>query len=171
VAAPRAVYEAPDNLFVASFLGAPPMNLIELRRDGAAFTAPCFRVAAPSGARLPDRVTLGVRPEHMTIAASGDAGSVRGRGAESPPADGEPPALAPAAPGRVVLRAAVARAEPLGAETYVYLDAAGTALRARAPGFDAPAPGAMVDVAIEVRRLLWVDTATGLRIDVAEGGA
>lgn len=144
LAAPRAVYEAPSNLFVASFLGAPPMNLVEASREGDAYAAPSFRVPAPR-AGLPERVTLGVRPEHVQVLAREDAA------------------------GRIVVRAAVVDAEPLGAETHLRLDAGGVVLRARVPGFDAPARGAPVDLAIEARRLLWFDAATGDRLDVAGG--
>ena len=43
------------------------------------------------------------------------------------------------ADGHVAIDATVTVIEPLGAETHVVLDAAGTRLVARAPGFDAPA--------------------------------
>jgi multiple sugar transport system ATP-binding protein len=142
IAAPRAVYEAPANLFVASFLGAPPMNLVALAREGSSFVAPCFGIPAPR-AGLPDRVTLGVRPEHVVLG---------GRGSIS-------------------FDAEVVDTEPLGAETHVRLDASGVGLWARVPGFDAPARGASVRVAFEERRMLWFDTAAGTRIDPGAGDA
>ncbi len=141
LAAPRAVYEAPSNLFVASFLGAPPMNLVELSRDGGALVAPCFQVPAPRGGGLPERVTIGVRPEHVVLGGGGE----------------------------IAFEAQVVDTEPLGAETHVRLEAKGVTFRARAPGFDAPARGACVAVAIEERRVLWFDTGSGERVD--PGGA
>jgi multiple sugar transport system ATP-binding protein len=71
VGAPADVYEHPANLFVARFLGSPPMNVVEGHVDGAAVEAPGIRVAlnehrsADSGRR----VMLGFRPENVSIAA------------------------------------------------------------------------------------------------------
>jgi ABC-type sugar transport system ATPase subunit len=53
------VYDRPANLFVARFIGTPPMNTI----DGTA--------AAPLTDRAGPDVVVGVRPEHVAIA--GDA--------------------------------------------------------------------------------------------------
>ncbi|HMO06610.1 MAG TPA: ABC transporter ATP-binding protein [Paracoccaceae bacterium] len=54
VGSPLELYRSPRNLFVAGFIGSPRMNLI----DGAE--------AAKHGAR-----TIGVRPEHIDIGATG----------------------------------------------------------------------------------------------------
>jgi multiple sugar transport system ATP-binding protein len=74
IGAPAQVYEHPENLFVAGFLGSPGMNFIEGRvqvSDGAGcFVAPGFvldlsdytpRAPWVDGAR----VMLGIRPEHV----------------------------------------------------------------------------------------------------------
>jgi multiple sugar transport system ATP-binding protein len=53
--APMELYRRPANTFVATFLGSPPMNLIEDVRNGTA-------------------VTLGVRPEDIEVAAAAAAG-------------------------------------------------------------------------------------------------
>lgn len=53
IGSPMALYNDPDNQFVAGFLGAPSMN---------------FLAAAPLGA---PGTTLGIRPEHLTVAAKG----------------------------------------------------------------------------------------------------
>ena len=167
VAAPRAVYEAPANLFVAGFLGAPPMNLIDLARSGDAFEAGGVSVRPPRGVELPDRVTIGVRPEHLVF---GEGGATPGHA----PSPGGGQALASSlaeAPAVVQLGAEVTGTEPLGAETHVRLAVGERALWARAPGFDAPGRGSKVRVSIEPRRVLWFDTATGARIDVGGGGA
>jgi multiple sugar transport system ATP-binding protein len=141
IAEPRAIYEAPANLFVASFLGAPPMNLVELSRRGDAYEGGGLTVQPPAPS-LPEAVTVGVRPEHVTL---------------------DPRA---AAEGALPLRAEVKGREPLGAETHLRLAAAGATFWARAPGFDAPALGATVEAHIDPARLLWFDRATGVRIGV-----
>ena len=69
--------------------------------------------------------------------------------------------------GTILFNAKVVVSEPLGAETYLYLDAEGTAVRARAPGFDAPARGESVRLSLDPRAVLWFDAETGKRIDLA----
>ena len=63
VGTPRELYESPDNIFVAQFIGSPKMNLMACT-DTSAFTkAPAFKDGA---------VQLGIRPEHIGI---GDVGT------------------------------------------------------------------------------------------------
>ena len=76
---PIEVYDHPANLFVAQFIGSPSMNLLkgEMTADG---------VRLPSGTLLPlpasyqakpgQKVTYGIRPEHLTPAAAGVAATV-----------------------------------------------------------------------------------------------
>jgi multiple sugar transport system ATP-binding protein len=66
---PQGLYWSPANLFVAAFIGSPSMNLVEARvADGclqfADFSLPLSELG-PEAAKLPDRVILGVRPEHF----------------------------------------------------------------------------------------------------------
>ncbi|KQV49332.1 hypothetical protein ASC95_17140 [Pelomonas sp. Root1217] len=75
VGSPLELYEHPRNLFVAGFIGSPKMNFIE--GELAAIEAGLVDVKLAgsgvvlharvdgSGARLGDKVTLGVRPEHI----------------------------------------------------------------------------------------------------------
>ncbi|HTH59998.1 MAG TPA: ABC transporter ATP-binding protein [Paraburkholderia sp.] len=80
IGTPAEVYERPANLFVATFLGSPPMNLLTgtLERDGQAvrFTGghlACdvshytFRMPPMPGTPC----VLGVRPEHMRVDPAG----------------------------------------------------------------------------------------------------
>jgi len=75
VGTPMEVYNAPRNLFVASFLGSPRMNL--LAGEIAAITKTAIKVKLASGdvvsaavetgrSQVGDHVTLGVRPDAMT---------------------------------------------------------------------------------------------------------
>jgi multiple sugar transport system ATP-binding protein len=82
VGSPSECYTHPADAFVASFLGSPPMNLLEgtyAPPDGTLALADGNRLALSPGlsARLATagvaRVTLGVRPEDMILGASGDA--------------------------------------------------------------------------------------------------
>ncbi|MFD1626292.1 ABC transporter ATP-binding protein [Azospirillum griseum] len=83
VGSPLELYHHPRNLFVAGFIGSPTMNTIPVRCLGAgedgvtvgvgqgAVTVPVRGSDALTGRAL----TLGVRPEHLTL---DDAGPVRG---------------------------------------------------------------------------------------------
>jgi multiple sugar transport system ATP-binding protein len=81
VGPPQQVYERPANLFVAGFIGTPPMNTITARvvRDGDDLAAglPGARVPLPAPvaaaitARELGEIVLGVRPEHLTLQVDG----------------------------------------------------------------------------------------------------
>jgi multiple sugar transport system ATP-binding protein len=97
---PLELYDHPDNLFVAGFIGSPAMNFIPatLRRgnhievefaDGSRVPAPHNSVGGVDG----QRVTYGVRPEHLRIDGAGGAQG---------------------------LKTAVVVVEPTGADTEVY---------------------------------------------------
>jgi multiple sugar transport system ATP-binding protein len=73
---PIELYERPDNLFVASFIGSPKMNLIpveiaEVGPAGARLVLPGGNgfdaLADASRASVGERATLGLRPEHIHI--------------------------------------------------------------------------------------------------------
>jgi multiple sugar transport system ATP-binding protein len=82
VGPPQAVYERPANLFVASFIGSPPMNVIEgtvsLSGGGAVITTAVGSVSVADAGRAEDGtdVVLGVRPEHLDIVPDATDGLV-----------------------------------------------------------------------------------------------
>ncbi|HEY3051098.1 MAG TPA: sn-glycerol-3-phosphate ABC transporter ATP-binding protein UgpC [Gaiellaceae bacterium] len=72
---PQGLYWSPVNLFVAAFIGSPSMNLVEADvADGAlrfaGFSLPLAALGADA-AKLPERVILGVRPEHFAEVEDG----------------------------------------------------------------------------------------------------
>ena len=80
IGSPMQLYHHPANLFVAGFIGSPKMNFF--RGQVAATALGALDVTLPGDAklRLPgtlasvktgDPITLGVRPEHLTVAADG----------------------------------------------------------------------------------------------------
>ena len=176
VAPPRELYDRPANLFVAGFMGAPPMNLVPAALRGRALDLPFATVelAADAARRAEGRPALvaGIRPEHLQ-----DAGRV-----------------APEARARgVSFRAAVDVVEWLGAEglAYVPLDAPREATRridALARELDADAlrpqlvvsldpasrirPGEPAELWLDPRRLHLFDPASGenLTRDAERGG-
>ena len=77
IGAPLELYDRPDNLFVAGFLGSPAMNFVRgtVRLNGAAsFEGPgrnsLSPSAAPAGADGKPAI-YGIRPEHLVIADDG----------------------------------------------------------------------------------------------------
>ena len=75
VATPREIYERPATSFVGAFLGTPRMNLIPARLDGREMVAGPFRLPA-RGEKIPARLEVGVRPEHVTIGELGEPGEI-----------------------------------------------------------------------------------------------
>ncbi|HEX8612249.1 MAG TPA: sn-glycerol-3-phosphate ABC transporter ATP-binding protein UgpC [Telluria sp.] len=134
---PADLYERPANRFVAGFLGSPRMNFIDATladAEGGSATVrlaggTLVRVAADaSGAASGAKVTLGVRPEHVTIARPGEG------------ADGVP--------------ATVGLVEYLGDVRLVYAQVEGeheVVLKCD-PGTEPPAPGAAITLAFAPMR-------------------
>jgi multiple sugar transport system ATP-binding protein len=92
VASPQELYRRPANLFVAGFIGSPPMNLIDatLERAGEAADGTPVVAFGPHRLRVPQEVirdhpalgqhvggdvVLGIRPEHLHDAALTPAGT------------------------------------------------------------------------------------------------
>jgi multiple sugar transport system ATP-binding protein len=102
---PADVYDRPKNLFVAGFIGSPPMNLAEVsvEQENGRLVVPLGKTRIPVGARLTDRagqkVVLGIRPEDLKGADSGGGTD-----------------------GKVTLPANVDRVEALGAQLLVYFN-------------------------------------------------
>ena len=76
IGAPLDLYDRPDNLFVASFIGSPAMNF--LRGEIAADGAPVFQgngvslqLSGAAGIDRGDRAVLGIRPEHLRLSEDG----------------------------------------------------------------------------------------------------
>ncbi len=69
---PDEVYNDPNHIFVASFIGSPPMNLIKGSLDKGVFTGPNTQVKN-LGKASHAHVVLGIRPEDMEISAAKDS--------------------------------------------------------------------------------------------------
>jgi len=70
---PQVLYREPVNLFVAAFIGSPAMNLVEATVEADLISFGGYQIPLEPRHRLPasspDRVILGVRPEHFEDAA------------------------------------------------------------------------------------------------------
>ena len=75
VAPPMNCYHEPANLFVAQFVGEPSMNTLAMRNGRDGFTGPVdYPVVDPlaDAAHGVDRVTIGVRPEDISVEPEAD---------------------------------------------------------------------------------------------------
>jgi multiple sugar transport system ATP-binding protein len=144
IGTPYEIYHDPANLFVARFIGAPPMTLLSGRTRGeghersfvpegadaaAAIRLPKIEGQAASGQDL----FFGLRPEDVRL---GDTGQVTAR---------------------------VELVEPTGPEDIVTLDVYGQRSVIRAPAGQA-AQGSTVSLALGLERALLFDRATGARV-------
>ena len=134
LADPMTIYNAPENLFVAGFIGSPSMNFFrgELQlRDQRAYVhvnGVDFDVSAyPSRAPFVNgqKVVLGLRPEHVRVdeTASGTQASHR---------------------------ATVDIEEPMGADNLLWLKLAGQSMSVRIAGQRRYAPGTAVTLSFDM---------------------
>ncbi len=139
---PRKLYDHPDNVFVAGFIGSPAMNLLELPvvDDGVKFGGVVYQVprdvlAAAAG----HTVTLGVRPEDLETAPDGEG-----------------------------LPVEVDVVEELGADAYIYghttLDGKDHDIVTRVDGRRPPMKGDTVFVRPQQGHVHLFDSKSGLRV-------
>jgi multiple sugar transport system ATP-binding protein len=172
---PERIYDEPTNLFVASFVGSPAMNLLEgeVRRDGDGLMCRLgdTDVDAPPGLapHVGGRVAVGIRPEHVQPAfGSSNGARLRGLVLLVEPLGSEVLAHieVPAAPlGRVDLIDAAA--QPSAA--LVAGSAGSATVLARFDRELAIRAGEPIELAIDPRRLLFFDLDSGAAL--AKSGA
>ncbi len=103
LATPRELYEQPANLFVAGFIGSPPMNFVPATIEGTSVKLPFGSVEIPSDkaerAKGKGLLIAGIRPEHFEDASLMDSSETSGQ----------------------TFRAKVDAVEWLGNESYAYI--------------------------------------------------
>jgi multiple sugar transport system ATP-binding protein len=152
VAAPLDLYNHPDNLFVAGFIGSPPMNFFKgaLRKAGGHVSfvednpgAMPLKVAlddalvGKSSMRPDSPVIFGIRPEAIHDSLT----------------------VASPDPGRTA-EVTVEVAEPMGSETLLYLDTGATTFVARVSPTDRFDAGQKVRVTFDLAHAHLFDPAT-----------
>ena len=71
VGTPAEIYARPTNTFVAGFIGSPPMNLLSGEIVDGAFAHTSGTIPLPG--ETPGQVTLGIRPEDLTVVSGSEA--------------------------------------------------------------------------------------------------
>ncbi len=138
IGTPLELYDRPNGLFVAQFIGSPAMNIVHgtLRRDGARAW-----VEADGGVRWPaqegpgrdgEAVVYGVRPESLALGEGDDA-----------------------VPAEVIV------VEPTGAETELLVQAGATEVMMVVHGRTAVKPGDKVGLVVEAGAVHLFDPASG----------
>jgi multiple sugar transport system ATP-binding protein len=142
IGAPLELYDHPDNLFVAQFIGSPAMNIVNgtLRRAG-----PAAYVEAAGGVRWPvgagagvdgEAVALGVRPEHLGITV----------------------------PGGDAVAAEIIVVEPTGAETELVLQVGDEKVLLVTHGRPEVRPGDRIGLVLDPATLHLFDRTSGRRL-------
>jgi multiple sugar transport system ATP-binding protein len=148
VGTPSEVFDQPANIFVAGFIGSPPMNLLdaEVTSEGGAPVA-----------RLADGLTIPL-PADLAVSATTGRQVVVGFRPESLAPQGH--ALHSAAQSIAISRTVVI-AEPLGTETILFTDLAGREVQGRMLNPRPVKPGEVMDFMLDLTRLHVFDKATG----------
>ena len=140
IGTPDEVYDRPANVFVADFIGSPPINLLRAKIDGhegapaVRFGASRLPLPVDTRARLGQDVVYGVRPTDVAL-------------------DPEGPIA-----GSVLL------AETTGTETLLHVDLEHHELRVVSPGRRRLSPGEPVRLSIDAARVHVFDAANERRI-------
>src|ERR1700756_41930 len=172
IGAPDELYEPPANLFVAGFIGSPAMNFfpgtltatgLNLPFGEVTLTQPVHDVLAQHPA--PDKVIVGVRPEHLH-----DAALIDGYQRIS----------------ALTFEVKVDMVESLGADKYVYFTTAGPAVHsaqldeleaegevhenqfvARVPAESRATVGQSLELALDTTKLAVFDGDSGVNLTIA----
>jgi sn-glycerol 3-phosphate transport system ATP-binding protein len=139
IGTPMEVYENPQTMFVAGFIGSPAMNFIpgKANGDGTIALDRGGSVRARSGMEAGRAITVGVRPEHLH------------------PCNGSTP----------LVSGPVEMIEQLGADTLVHIGQGSDPVVVRLQHGVQPEIGATFSVTADPGRVFLFDAATGARID------
>jgi multiple sugar transport system ATP-binding protein len=142
IGTPDQVYRRPANIFVAKFIGSPAMNMLPARcASGQIVIDGLGSVAAPAGCRDDQRLTIGVRPDDLTVANG--------------PADG------------LTVDAEVILVEPQGPDALVYVRLGAHEVIAKSDARILPRPGARVRLVTDPADLHLFDPDTGRAVGTA----
>ncbi len=149
---PQVLYDFPVNMFVAGFIGSPPMNFFEAVLTGTSETmyldAGSFKVKVPDmyrkdlQASLNKEVVMGIRPEHISDAQFPDAG-------ENP---------------ENMSQATVEVVEPMGSEVYLYLATGKHSFQARVGARSRVHPNDELTVYLDMNHLHVFDKQTQVSV-------
>jgi multiple sugar transport system ATP-binding protein len=148
IGTPAEIYEKPANLFVADFMGSPPMNLVP-----GHFTLDGEKGMLHFGDGKQGRVPVPGRLLRAKYAGKPIIAGIR------------PEAFVPATPGNSPLTLKAELVENAGSDTFASFQLGGKAITARLPGRMRLASGQETSLAIDTEILSIFDPETGLRVE------
>jgi len=150
VATPAELYDSPNNIFVAGFIGTPPMNFFDVEiqdgDEGLLIKEESFTLKVPPEwtkavePHVGRRLTFGLRPEHI----------------------GSPSAEAQPRPQTIT--AAIEVIEPMGSETYLYMKIKDAGFIARVDPHRACSVGDKINLAVMMDKAHLFNQETTERI-------
>ena len=173
---PQTLFDSPVNLFVASFIGSPEMNLLEatVERHGDRMTLHVgpdvlpLPASAPLASHLGERIAVGIRPDY-TAPAADDVPRLNGRLVVSEPLGAETLVHAELDVAPVLSDQVLEVAQDADAAAVAELEAAAAEIRApfraRFAGTVRGSPGDPIAIGVDVERLYFFDLATGSAIN------
>jgi multiple sugar transport system ATP-binding protein len=142
IGTPDQVYRKPANIFVAKFIGSPAMNMLPARvAAGQIIIDGLGSIAAPTTCKDGQRLTIGVRPDDLTVA------------------DGHAKGL--------TVDADVTLVEPQGPDALVYVRLGTHEVIAKSDARLLPRPGARVRLTTDSADLHLFDPDTGRAVGSA----
>ncbi|HWJ51710.1 MAG TPA: sn-glycerol-3-phosphate ABC transporter ATP-binding protein UgpC [Solirubrobacteraceae bacterium] len=154
--APQDVYDRPANVFVAGFIGSPPMNLLRGRARGGLATAGDLVVPCPGVADKD--VIVGVRPERLRPAREG----VPSLGFEVVVV--EPMGDEVVVHGLVAAEIASVLPEEEGEAVLMARDGGRAEAVARLDPHERPEVGSLIQLGVDPDSVYLFDAATGLAV-------
>lgn len=142
VGTPLEVYDRPANVFVAQFIGTPPMNFFSATVNDGRLEAASFSVPVPAGRAVTNgqKVLAGIRPENILAATDTP------RGASS------------------AVQGVVDIVEPVGHEAIVHVRLGEDLMVAAFDSHNMPKIGTAIELLIELDAMHLFDATTELRI-------
>ena len=137
VGTPLEVYERPANVFVAQFIGTPPMNLVQATVVDATLRASAFALPLPFRLEEGRQLVVGIRPEHIGRVTSAVCATIA---------------------------ATVDMVEPIGHESIVYTSAGEEKLVAIFEPRAAPRVGERVALTVDAAKVHLFDAASEQRL-------
>jgi multiple sugar transport system ATP-binding protein len=132
---PANIYNDPGNLFVAQFIGSPPMNVVKGSLTGQRFATDGATIPTPVGGKISNAV-LGVRPEDCTVVA----------------------------PAKADIKGEIYTTELIGDHTLVTVKTGDNMLTVKAAKDFAARQGEKAGVSFGTSRLFVFDAMTGIRV-------
>jgi multiple sugar transport system ATP-binding protein len=149
IGTPAEIYNYPENIFVADFMGSPPMNLINATtikeknhykinikmEDGSIVS-----IKEKNKSKLPEDLLLGIRPENITETSLKNKQNCH------------------------IIRSKVDIIEPAGSDTFVVAKIGNTEVTARFNSETQVSVGSEIDFVVDLGKISYFDKLSGQRI-------